>query len=319
MSHAEGSTWYAISFGTGAQQQVFRSNSDGQGWTNVPLPDTPRDLVDVAFRDANTGIVLDRGNGTNGSGRVWRTADGGATWTNVLRSHDISYATYAGDNTWYLTGPANGDPRVLRSTDDGLTWTNTPLGPLSPRSFARKPAFSTPEIGYIPSILPSGMFQTRDGGDTWTYAPGIPGASALAVVPIDANRALGLGSDNRLGTSPNFRALSLLTTSGGNGVVAVSNEAGTPDETASGIALAPNAPNPFRQRTALTYRLDAPGEVVLTVHDLLGREVARLVDGPEAAGEHTATFDASGLASGVYVARLRVGPEVEVRRMTVVR
>ena len=321
VNHAEGDRWYAISLGSGAQQQVFRSDSDGRGWTNVPLPDTPRDLVDVAFRDANTGIVLDRGDGANASGRVWRTDDGGATWTNVLRSHDITYVTYAGNDTWYLTGPANGDPRVLRSTDDGLTWTNTPLGSLSPRSFPGKPEFATPEIGYIiANNNDRGFFQTRDGGDTWTFEPGLRNMLVVNILALDENRAVGLGSDWRLGTGEGERrALSLLTTSGGSGMVVVGNEPTEPGGRTASLALDPAAPNPFRQRARLTYRLAEPGAVTLTVHDVLGREVARLAEGVMAAGEHEATFDASGLAAGFYIARIVSGGEAAMRRMTLVR
>ncbi len=57
----------------------------------------------------------------------------------------------------------------------------------------------------------------------------------------------------------------------------------------------------------------------LAVYDLLGREVARLVDGTMEAGRHKAMFDAAGLASGVYVWRLVVGGEVQTGRLTLVR
>ena len=65
--------------------------------------------------------------------------------------------------------------------------------------------------------------------------------------------------------------------------------------------------------------MSEPGDATLAVYDLLGREVARLADGPHAAGEHRVAFDARRLAAGLYVARLRVGDDAVTRRLTVVR
>ena len=67
------------------------------------------------------------------------------------------------------------------------------------------------------------------------------------------------------------------------------------------------APNPFTGRTQIGYTVPAPAEVRLAVYDVLGREVAVLVDGRVEAGAHTAAFDARGLAAGPYVWRLVAG------------
>ena len=57
----------------------------------------------------------------------------------------------------------------------------------------------------------------------------------------------------------------------------------------------------------------------LAVYDVLGREVAVLVDGQLEAGAHVASFEAGSLASGVYVYRLVVGSEVQTGRITLAR
>jgi hypothetical protein len=59
--------------------------------------------------------------------------------------------------------------------------------------------------------------------------------------------------------------------------------------------------------------------VNLAVFDLLGREVRTLVSGPVTAGVHRVRFDARGLASGVYLYRLRAGEFVQTRKLTLVR
>lgn len=82
---------------------------------------------------------------------------------------------------------------------------------------------------------------------------------------------------------------------------------------AAGFRLDPNRPNPFQQATTLSYTLDRPGPVRLAVYNLLGQEVARLVEGARAAGIHAATFDASALPSGVYLVRLEAAGQVRTR------
>jgi len=59
--------------------------------------------------------------------------------------------------------------------------------------------------------------------------------------------------------------------------------------------------------------------VKLTVYDLLGREVAVLVDEQKTPGSYSAVFNASGLASGVYLYRLTAGTFVETRKMVLMR
>jgi len=79
------------------------------------------------------------------------------------------------------------------------------------------------------------------------------------------------------------------------------------------------APNPASGAATVTVSLTVPEAVEVVVFDALGREVARLHDGPLAAGGHTLAFDASGLPSGVYLVRASTSGAVLSRRLTVVR
>lgn len=86
-------------------------------------------------------------------------------------------------------------------------------------------------------------------------------------------------------------------------------------------ALAPAAPNPVREQTALAFTLPAAARVRLAIHDLQGREIARLADGPHGPGTHGARWDARGQPAGVYFARLTVAgePGARVRKLLVIR
>lgn len=88
----------------------------------------------------------------------------------------------------------------------------------------------------------------------------------------------------------------------------------------AGVAeLRQNRPNPFSGATDIAFSLEVPAQARLRVMDLTGREVAVLVDGPLGVGEHTATFQADGLAAGVYVYVLEVDGRSISRRMLHIR
>jgi hypothetical protein len=83
--------------------------------------------------------------------------------------------------------------------------------------------------------------------------------------------------------------------------------------------LMPNYPNPFNPRTEIGFRIAEYGFVKLGVYDLLGREIATLVNESKAPGEYTVPFDAAGLPSGVYIYRLTTGATADARRMVLTR
>jgi predicted outer membrane repeat protein len=83
--------------------------------------------------------------------------------------------------------------------------------------------------------------------------------------------------------------------------------------------LGQNYPNPFNPTTAVSYQLPAVSDVRLVVYDLLGREVAVLVNEKKAPGRYEVGFDASGLSSGVYLYRLSAGSFVQTRKMVMVK
>jgi hypothetical protein len=75
------------------------------------------------------------------------------------------------------------------------------------------------------------------------------------------------------------------------------------------FALSQNYPNPFNPSTQIKYAVPSSSNVSLIVYDVLGRSVATLVNGRVTPGYHTATWNASSMASGVYFARLTVNDE----------
>ena len=85
------------------------------------------------------------------------------------------------------------------------------------------------------------------------------------------------------------------------------------------LALLPNVPNPFNPSTLVRFVLPETQSVSVDVFNLQGARVLTLLDGELPAGEHTVRFDATGLASGVYVTRLQAGPRVLTQKMLLLR
>ena len=84
-------------------------------------------------------------------------------------------------------------------------------------------------------------------------------------------------------------------------------------------ALQQNYPNPFNPSTEIHFDLSEAAKVQLVVYDVMGWEVARLVDGVLPAGQHRATWEATGLPSGTYLYRLTAGVFTETKAMTLLK
>lgn len=90
-------------------------------------------------------------------------------------------------------------------------------------------------------------------------------------------------------------------------------------DTPAGFSLGQNYPNPFNPNTMISYQLAMNSQVELKVFDMLGREVAVLVDNPQSAGTHQVSFDASALGSGIYFYTLTTDDFSQTRKMTLLK
>jgi len=84
------------------------------------------------------------------------------------------------------------------------------------------------------------------------------------------------------------------------------------------FALEQNYPNPFNPATEIKYQLAASGFVTLRVYDVIGRNVSTLINERQNAGEHSVTFNAAGLPTGVYFYKLSAGNFVQTRKLILI-
>lgn len=114
-------------------------------------------------------------------------------------------------------------------------------------------------------------------------------------------------------------SLALPTTDGGTDVAAI-------EETPKNFSLSQNYPNPFNPNTTINYSISAVGrnsistyKVVLKVYDLLGCDVATLVNEEKAAGNYQAKFDGTNLPSGIYFYKMQAGSFIETKKLLLLK
>ena len=146
----------------------------------------------------------------------------------------------------------------------------------------------------------------------WTSNSTVKGTSASGKTwhrHVDNQAGCSLTGGSGYTTRPNIRlALDIMS-----GVTNQNN--GIPNT----YSLSQNYPNPFNPTTKIQYAIPKQGFVSLKIYDLLGREVANLVNGEVNAGYYLIDFNGSHLASGVYFYRLKAGAFVETKRMVLIK
>ncbi|HBQ60300.1 MAG TPA: hypothetical protein DD671_11945, partial [Balneolaceae bacterium] len=109
--------------------------------------------------------------------------------------------------------------------------------------------------------------------------------------------------------------LRLIITGYGASIVSVEEGSMIPSE----YALEQNYPNPFNPSTTIKYALPEAANVQLLVYDLLGRQVSLLVSKQQSAGYHEIQFDASRMATGIYIYRIEAGDFVQTKKLMLIK
>jgi len=153
------------------------------------------------------------------------------------------------------------------------------------------------------SLVDSVVFMHAAGDTLWSAYTKIPDTIGTYDISVRTDDATS-GSYRRL---PNVASFAIVTD--------IEENPSLPDH----FALEQNYPNPFNPSTTISYVLPVTSHVSLTVYDLLGREIAVLVNGVQQPGRRVAIWDASGIASGIYYYRLTAGTFVAAKAMVVLK
>jgi len=104
-----------------------------------------------------------------------------------------------------------------------------------------------------------------------------------------------------------------------DGTVEYSNEAEVTVTVPEKFELSQNYPNPFNPSTKIKYQIATSNPVSLKIYDVLGNEVASLINEVQPAGNYEVTFDARSLSSGTYFYKLQAGSFVKTKKMVLLK
>lgn len=325
---------------------LYRTEDGGRTWTQVVLDS--RQLGALFFIDENNGWVGDWG-------KLFKTTNAGSDWAIIesgIEADDFTKSIhFVNDSIGWLVGGKTREETgfVLKTSDGGMTWSRQDI-PV----FLNSVHFINDKTGYV--VGENGIIlKSTDGGTSWLLQNGQTTFSLRSVLFVDPSTGWIVGQDNSLDhfgiilqttdgglswrrpdniTVPDLKSIffvnadvgwiaglngTLLKTNTGGLVTSVSRADEQPLSSPKTIALLQNYPNPFNPSTRIRYRISKSGPIKLMIYNVLGREVAELVNGHKTAGEHEVIWQAENLPTGVYFYRLETVDFVMTKKLVLIR
>lgn len=279
----------------------YRSEDEGVTWIQIGVPQAW--LLDITFDNQGNTYAIYQGNLPSGTRDLYKSTNNGDTWTEITTTPDQLTLIYSAANGFlYAAGYTN--PGLHRSTDDGATWTE--IFNQGIRDIAEA---SNGDL-YI-AVYGAGVYKSEDNGTNWVLVN--EGLTLLQTIELAFNNDgyLYVLSEEG-GLSYNFKIFRSITP-----VILV-----TVDEPSAQIltySLEQNYPNPFNPTTTIRFSVPERSFVTLKVFNILGNEVAELVNGNISAGEYEIPFNASELSSGVYFYKITAGNYSHTNKMLLLK
>jgi photosystem II stability/assembly factor-like uncharacterized protein len=316
------------------------SDDNGNTWTLADSSLSERWAESIAFGtddDVYVGFY----------GKIFKSTNGGATWSELpdsLPQTSIQALAVASDGTVFAGTRNNG---VLRSTDAGNTWeaVNNGIG----ENFDMT-AFLFQQNGDVLVSGFDGLFRSSDYGDTWEKEGDVPilgvkdlvrdsegnlfismRGGGVAVSEDDGTTWTNINSglwhkDAKALLTDNLDNIYVGTRGGGVFKIQFIPTAVelSKDVFLNTFVLEQNYPNPFNPSTTIKYTIPSDVKrktlnVKLDVYDILGREVATLINDKQKPGYYEVEFDGKDLTSDIYFYRLRAGGFVETKKMLLMK
>ncbi|MBK9096805.1 MAG: T9SS type A sorting domain-containing protein [bacterium] len=288
---------------------ILYTSDGGDTWTEVEIDSNMvSDFPIHKFKFFNRQFGYACGGRIDVAGVVWKTTNYGLNWVARGISVDEIFDIFILDSLNAIT--LSGDPEGffpianIKTTDAGETWNFQELSFFG-LSFAID--FRTYNEGWSASGYK--FLRTTDHGNSWNEFETPDSTTIYDLQFTDARNGFAAGENGTIikYTSPPDTSIY------------------TPNE----IVLNQNFPNPFHSKTLISYELPENGEIILKIFDILGKEVAVLVNDYKPAGKYEIEFDAhshsgdvrnlpagrQGLASGIYFYQMRVGEFVQTKKM----
>ena len=325
---------------------IFRTTDAGVSWTQVYTLN-PSFINAIWMLDASKGIAV--GDPVEGKFVVLKTEDSGLSWARLTTEPEANASEFGfvgslcvRDNSLIWFGTSAG--RVLHSTDLGTTWTSG----TTPSPYVTHVWFNDPLVGIVAASSTTGAATAKstDGGNSWTeiadvsfhemFGDGyekffgvgnIQGGSNGVYecsntsfiwnkvnIPLNHINQLSVGRNN----STNFGWLV-----SNEGIIIRYDEEITYVQKAktilTGFKLTQNYPNPFNPSTKIKYSIPKNDKAKIKIFDIIGNEIATLVNEEKIAGTYEVTWNAIDLPSGVYFYQLKAGSFFETKKMILMK
>ena len=275
--------------------KVFRSTDNGDNWSTSTLP-VDEQVLSIAINPYGHifASVLNYG--------MYRSTDNGVTWLpsglQGLYNYSNCITRINSDGIIF----AGTDIGLFRSSDNGNSWTRVT------DFFVSAIAFSLSGEVFIGSDK---AYRSTDNGDNWTeISSGLPETYIQSLYVDDDGYVYSGTYDKGV-----YRSLQSTTSIEDDNL----NSPAT-------FALEQNYPNPFNPSTTIRYSVPSVtlsevegSRVSLKVYDVLGNEVATLVNEEKPAGNYEVDFNATGLSSGIYFYKLQAGSLLETKKMILMK
>lgn len=270
---------------------VIKSYDGGDHWIQTGLSNA---IVYKVISSTNGSLLACGGN-------LYRSVDYGSSWsldTNGIGNAAIQTLTSASDGDLYAGG---GSGNVYRSTNDGNSWTRIRIGLTNQLIYS----IVVSNMGKVfASTAGDGIFMSTNRGENWIAENSGLSVRVIWSLSIDSNGYLYAGT---FGESV-YRSTSPVTSIQIGGY-----------EAPLTFSLSQNYPNPFNPATNFQFSIANFQFVSLSVFNVLGEHVAKIVSEQLPPGTYTRQWDASRLASGVYYYSLTAGKFSETRKLLFIK
>ncbi len=321
-----------------AYDGLFKSTDNGKNWVSLGLADwNIKSLYLLPNNLVYAGMLAQAGH-TSAIGQLIRSYDGGSTWPDKIFNDIVYFVTVNKSGHIFIVGDAG--QHVYRSMDNGNNFTykgKSPYGDwmtsivfnsknnilytsasgiylssdnsdswvkINDSTYYESLLINKSQHIYAVSRGGSGISYSKNDGVTWTQNNDGLTDLELYSMAIDSFGIIYIGT----GKSGVFRTQFSTTSVHQSNVSLPSN-----------ITLDQNYPNPFNPSTIISYQLPLATHISLKVYNILGQEVAILVNGYNELGRYSVTFETSKLSAGMYIYVLSTDKLVVGKKMLLVK
>jgi len=293
---------------------VFLTPNGGVNWFQQAAfnPNPSR----IYMFDRNIGFV------SASTGQILRmTTDGGSNWTTFSTAGAFTDMFFADSLTGWKSGVPGGPGQFRKTTDGGYNWFDQTMpsgGNIVAPLIERFDNISRDTIWGVGAMILTGsgirgmVNRTINGGTNWLFQ--VPDTN------ININQYNYIDFYNKLnGWAYPTISRGIHTTTGGDPIW-YTGILQTTSEVPKSFILKQNYPNPFNPRTVIPYSLKSPAYVRLIAYDITGREVQRMVNQKQDAGEYEVDFMGKFSATGVYFYRMTVDDKIiDTKKMILIK